>query len=90
MQPMAPAADMPADEGSTGLGFLAGFFGGVIGLVLILVLAKGRKTKKGAIIGIVVQMVLAFVLGVVMAVGVFMLRAAPATTVSPPAVPASR
>lgn len=53
------------DEGSIGLGFLAGFFGGLLGLILVLVMAKGAKTKKGAIYGIIGQVVLGLIGGIV-------------------------
>lgn len=49
------------DDGSIGLGFLAGFFGGVLGLILVLVMAQGAKTKKGAIYGIIGQVVLGLI-----------------------------
>jgi len=76
------------EQGSTGLGFLAGFFGGIVGLVLVLVLAKGKSTKKGAIIGLVAQFVLAFIGGILMAV--FVVRAgAPMSTTPPAAVTAT-
>ena len=45
-------------QGSTGLGFCAGFFGGCIGLGLVLALAKGPDTKKGAWIGFVIALVI--------------------------------
>lgn len=51
----------PQVQGSTGLGFCAGFFGGCIGLILVLALAKGPDTKKGAWIGFAV----AFVIGII-------------------------
>ena len=47
--------------GSLPQGFAAGFCCGLIGLVLVLIMAKGKDTKKGAIIGYVS----AFVLGIV-------------------------
>ena len=85
---MTPA--MPqVEEGSTGLGFLAGFFGGILGLVLVLILAKGRKTKKGAIFGIVGQFVLGFVGGILVFV-ILGTRAAPGVSSPPTAVTVTR
>lgn len=57
----------PQVEGSTGLGFLAGFFGGCIGLILVLIIAKGPATKKGAWIGFAVAAGLGVILRVVAA-----------------------
>ncbi len=54
---MAPGYPQPQIQGSTGLGFCAGFFGGCIGLVLVLALAKGPDTKKGAWIGFAIAIV---------------------------------
>lgn len=46
------------DQGSTLLGFLAGFFLGCIGLILVMFLSTKPKTRTGAWIGFVVQIVL--------------------------------
>jgi hypothetical protein len=73
-------------EGSTGLGFLAGFFGGFLGLILVFLIAKGPKTKRGAIYGIIGQVVLGVVFGVLVPL-LFMGRAASVSPgVSTPAV----
>jgi len=56
----------PQIQGSTGLGFLAGFLGGCIGLVLVLIIAKGPDTKKGAWIGFGIAAVLGIIFNVAM------------------------
>jgi hypothetical protein len=58
---------MPTEQGSMGLGFLAGFFGGCIGLILVLIIAKGPQTKKGAGFGFAAQIVVGILLRVILA-----------------------
>jgi hypothetical protein len=57
---MAPMPYSPPmmNDGSFGLGFLAGFFGGCIGFILVMAIAKGPQTKKGAGVGFAIGIVI--------------------------------
>jgi hypothetical protein len=57
----------PQVEGSTPLGFLAGFFGGCIGWILVELIAKGPATKKGARIGFACGIVISILVNVIAA-----------------------
>lgn len=56
------------DQGSTLIGFLAGFFLGCIGLILVMFISRKPKTRSGAWIGFFAQLVL----GVIGAVATMM------------------